>query len=146
MKFKSHFAMRSCPEFKVDAKTNPIAFRTSIKGAFNCKVGAIALNIGEIPIRLTIPFLKGRERAPVAATIGGFGVKLNPFDISIDDLSLGLDGVLGCEGINTSMDCKVACKTEMDVVGVVSGKVAAAAFELEEEVLDGFEDACVKKN
>ena len=58
MKFKVLGRMQSCPSVKLDTDISPLDFKTSVNGSFYGELGPFAAQIGEIPIRMTIPFLK----------------------------------------------------------------------------------------
>jgi len=122
-KFNAKMIMRSRPDFKIDANIDPIHFNASAGGSFAATIGPISATISEIPIKLTIPFLKRRRRPQVVAAIGKFKVELDPFGVKVEGASVRLDGVLGAEGITGKIDTKVNCRTEMDVTGYFSGMV-----------------------
>jgi len=146
MKFKTFWKMRSSPNFKVNADMEPIGLDAGLEGAFEAGVGAISASIGEIPVKVAIPFLKRRGKILVAS-VGGFKVKLDPFHVKLDCARLHLKGVLGQGGIKGSMECKVACRTEADMSGEVTGKPGILKLDLGEEEsvrqdTDDGEDVC----
>ena len=125
-KLKNFYAkgvMRSNPDFSIDAKIKPIGFDVSASGLVEGTVGAISATIDEIPVRLTIPFLKGRRKPQVVASVGGFKIRLEPFNIKLEGKSVRLTGVFGTEGITGQLDTAVACQTEMEVTGEFSGTI-----------------------
>lgn len=125
-KLKNFYAkgiMRSNPDFKIDANIEPIGFDISASGLVEGTVSAISATVDEIPIRLTIPFLKGRRRPQIVASIGGFKIRLEPFGVKLESESVRLRGVFGTEGIVGKLNTAVACKTEMEVTGHFSGKI-----------------------
>lgn len=146
MKFKTQGRMRSSPNFKVDADVHPIGIDSTIAGSFEGGVSAIAASIGEIPVKVAIPFLKRKEKTLIAS-IGGFKIKLNPFHIKVDNAKVHVKGTLGPDGIKGRLDCQVACRTDVDMSGEVTGKPGIFKLDLGEEEQaykdkDGGEDAC----
>ena len=134
MKFKAHAAMKSCPDFTINTEMNPLPFETSMSGAFEGTIGSISVKLDEIPIRMAIPFMKPRGRLPVIAAIGGFKMKLQPFNIKIDNAAVHLKGQLGDKALRCKMEGKVNCQTEVDMNGKLAGKSGTIKFELDEEV------------
>jgi|GEM_PF-1707170 len=126
MKFKVFGRMQSCPSIKLDTHINPLDFNIAINGAFSGKVGPFSADIGEIPIRIAIPFLK---RRPVVASIGGFPIALDRFQIDVEKAALELNGVLGLKGINASVDSQVDCSTDVELKGDVSGRVGLSHLD-----------------
>ncbi len=130
MKFWAKGLMKSAPGVKASVEIDPLKVEGSVKGSFKGSVGSISAVVDEIPIRLAVPFMKRRCRPPVVATIGGFRLKLNPFTVNIEGVSFDIGGVLGTEGIKSTLDCQVACRTEMDVKGGASAKLGRLEFHL----------------
>ena len=119
MKFWARGLMKSTPNFKVAVKTEPLNVEASVNGALKGCVDSVSGALDEVPIKVAIPFMKCKKgrKSPVVASIGGFKFKLDPFGVNVDGVSLNMNGVLGTGGIKSSLDCKVDCKTEMDVKG-----------------------------
>lgn len=119
MKFWARGLMKSSPDFKVAVKTEPLNVESSVNGFLKGCVDSVSGALDEVPIRVAIPFMKCKKgrRPPVVASVGGFKLKIDPFCVNIDGVSLNMNGVLGTGGINSSLDCKVDCKTEIDVKG-----------------------------
>lgn len=133
MKFKVFGRMQSCPSITLDTTISPLDFETSIHGGFHGELGPFKANIGEIPIRLAIPFLK---RKPVVASIGGFPVSLDRFQVNVNEAGLDLKGVVGLKGIKAKVHSKVECSTEMKLEGRVSGRFDLSDRDLDEECDD----------
>ncbi len=119
MKFWARGLMKSSPDFKVAVKTEPLNVEGSVNGSLKGCLDSVSGTFDEVPIRVAIPFMKCKKgrRSPVVASVGEFKFKLDPLCVNIDGVSLNMNGVLGTGGINSSLDCKVDCKTEMDVKG-----------------------------
>ena len=141
MKFKVFGRMRSCPSIKLDTDISPLDFKTSINGHFYGELGPFAAKIGEIPIRMTIPFLKHR---PIMISVGGFPVKLDRFQVNVAKAGLDLGGTDGLKGIHASVDSKVDCSTDMDLKGHVAGKVGLSHLDLIEDE-EHFEEESVEQ-
>ncbi|PXF58383.1 MAG: hypothetical protein C4B58_06660 [Deltaproteobacteria bacterium] len=133
MNFKAHATMESYPAFKTKIRMDPMHFDTSALGSFECAVGSISATIGEVPIRLAIPFMKPGSKLPLIASVGGFRIKLDPFEAKFKGIHLQLSGAIGTKGLEGKMDCDVSCKTEMDVAGKLPVKIGAIKVSLSEE-------------
>lgn len=133
MKFNLHTLMKSSPNFKIDTRLSPVNVEGRVSGSFKGSVSSISTHIDPIPIKVAIPFMKRKKRLTVVAMIGGFNIKLNPFTIKIEDASMQINGLLGTNGIEGSMDCQVACKTEMEMKGKVNGKIGTAVLDFCED-------------
>lgn len=130
MKFKVLGRMQSCPSVKLDTDISPLDFKTSVNGSFYGELGPFAAQIGEIPIRMTIPFLKHR---PIMISVGGFPIKLDRFQVNVEKAALDLKGTVGLKGIHASVESKIDCSTEMDLKGIVTGKVGLSHLDLLED-------------
>lgn len=131
MKFETHLAMESHPDFHLDANLDPIGFGLSLEGGCEARIGEIAVDVDEIPFRLAIPFLKRRGKPPLLGSIGGFKVTLSPVHVSIGGKGMRLQGVLGTKGVAGRMDGKVQCETDMDIAGKLVGRVGTLALQLD---------------
>ncbi len=130
MKFKAYAQMQSCPGFELLTRIDPLDFDATISGAFKGTLGPFSADVGEIPIRVTIPFLKRCNNSPVIASVGGIKLGLDSFDINVDKVALGLKGLVGRDGIKAKMNAKVDCETTMSVDGNVSGRVGLSHLDL----------------
>jgi len=129
MKFNARGKMKSRPSFTIDATAAPIAFETSATGAFEGMLGPFAAQIGAIPIRLAVPFMKKRRALPVIAAFGGFRIKVEPIHVRVERASLSLKGVAGTEGLEGKLDCRVDCKTKMDIQGTLNGRMGLSHLD-----------------
>jgi hypothetical protein len=127
MKFKIFGRMQSCPAIKLDTRINPLDFSVDLRGAFKGELGPFAAHIGEIPIRLAIPFLR---RKHIIASIGGFPIALNRFQVNVDEAALVLNGVLGLKGIHALIDTQVDCSTDVNLKGDVTGRIGLSHLDL----------------
>lgn len=123
MKFKAHGLMRSNPSFNAKVKVDPVEFDTGLSGALGFEIGPVRAYIGEIKVRFAVPFLKPRRRLPMIATVGGFGIRLNPLRIQSKGIALRAAGIMGTKGSQADVDVGVKCQTEMDVDGNLPIKV-----------------------
>jgi hypothetical protein len=131
VKFEAIGKMRSNPSVTAKVRLQPVTFQTALKGACECRVGRISAHVGDIRVRLAIPFLRPRRRLPLVATIGGFRVGVKPFDLSLTDLSLELSGTL--QQISAEGEAHVACETEITVDGKLPVKVGSIHVDLNED-------------
>ncbi len=143
MKFKAYAQMKSCPGFDLVTKFDPLDFETTIGGAFQARLGPFSADISEIPIRMTIPFMK-RCHSPVIASIGGIKLGLDSFNLSVDKVAMNLKGVVGKDGIKANMHAKVDCETTMEVDGIASGRIGLSHLDLggDDELPDHPTQAC----
>jgi hypothetical protein len=59
----------------------------------------------------------------MVASVGGFHIRLRPFQVKLKGIGLHVAGVLGTKGSAGEVDVKVACETDMQVEGKVPIKV-----------------------
>ena len=133
MKFKGKVGVKSDMPFKVDARVEPLAFEAAVHGALDMEIGEIAARIGEIPIRMAIPFLRRKCRPPVVAEIGGFDVRMKPFRVRLDGGTLAFRGKLGDKQIRAQLDATMNCRSELDLEGKLSGEVGHFKMVLDDE-------------
>jgi hypothetical protein len=131
MKFNVRALMRSNPEIDFQGKLEPLAVDCGFEGGLSAVIGAISGSVGEIPIRLRIPFLK-RGNLTVAS-VGGFTVKTHPIDVDVRRAHLNGRAVLGPEGIAGAGRCAVRCETEVDAKGTFVGKAGNIRLNFEGE-------------
>ncbi|GAB4381255.1 MAG: hypothetical protein Kow0042_31730 [Calditrichia bacterium] len=132
MKFKAKSLMKSNPDFEMDTHFSPLDFNVSVKGSLETTIDTIGGRIGEIPVKMTIPFLKRPGGPVLIGSIGGFNIKLNPFKLKLEQAEVKFDGILGTEGLKGNLKGKVGCQTEMDVSGHASGRVGTFNVKFEE--------------
>jgi hypothetical protein len=133
MRFKTYAAMESHPDFDVEARLDPIDFNARVHGSCEVTVDSVSVDVGEIPIRVAIPFLKRRAKYPVLASVGGFRIAFSPFRVRTKGMTVQLEGVLGTKGIVGKMNGKIDCKTEMKADGKLVGRVGTFTVELGED-------------
>jgi hypothetical protein len=124
--------MKSRPEFTMENNIKPVDVSAHVKGAVKAEIGAIAIDIGEVPVKVRIPFLKKRRHTTVIGSIGGAKVKVDPVTLSLSEIGVSFEGILGRMGKGISMhtDAKVSCQTEMEANGAVCGKVGMGSIDL----------------
>jgi hypothetical protein len=134
VKFNALGLMKSSPGFTMENHIKPLDFSAHAKGSVRAEVGAIAVDIGEIPVKVRIPFLKGRRLMTVIGSVGGTKIKVDPVTMSISEIGVTFEGILGRmgEGIHLHTEAKVACQTEMEASGEVCGKVGIGSIDLGE--------------
>ncbi len=131
MKFKAYGRMQSAPTVELDAKIDPLKLDTTAGGSLQGQVGPFVARVGEIPIRVTVPFL--RRRRPVLASVGGFRIKLDAVQLEVASAAVDIKGVVGADGIDMKANAKVDCDTDMKVKGWASGQVNLPTVDLGEE-------------
>jgi hypothetical protein len=139
VKFTSHATVQGNPKFEVVAKAEPVGLRAGCEGSVRVRVGEVRGEVGQIPIMLAVPFLGGTR---VLGTVGPFGVRLDPFELSIEECELRFDAVIGPEGLTGGLEGQIGCRMQIDVDGTLPGRVSKAAIEFadadaEEDEEDG---------
>ena len=130
MKFNIYGRMKSCPSIKLDTDINPLDFKASIQGQFQGELGPFHAYIGEIPIRMTVPFLKHK---PVMMSVGGFPIKLDRFAVNVAKAGLDVGGTIGLKGIHARVDSKIDCATDVALKGHVAGKIGLSHLDLADD-------------
>ncbi len=125
MKFKALGKMTSKPSMRIDTSVEPIKFKVETRGSLEAGIGPVDAEISEFPVRVAIPFMGPRDELPVVARFGGVRIKLNNFPIKIQSMSFNVDGTMGTEGLQGTMDCKVDCETNMEASGDILGQVSS---------------------
>ena len=136
MKFKGFGLMKSSPGFTMDNHIGPLDFSTSAKGSVKAELGAVHVKIGEIPVKMRIPFLKRRHHHLIEiGSLGGVTLSMDPVALKLDEINLALHGTLGQreKGVNVHSELKVACETQMEAAGTVAGAMKLGSIDLGEE-------------
>lgn len=131
MNFKALAKIQSHPTVTAKVRLEPVRFETAIRGSCECRVGRLSAHVGDIGIRLAIPFLRPRRRLPLVATIGGFRFGLKPFDLRMTGMGLEVSGTvseLAGEG-----EARVACETHLEVEGKLPFRVGSIHVNLGED-------------
>ena len=129
MKFNVNALMRSHPEIDVQGKLEPLAVDLGFEGGLSAVVGAISGAVGEIPIRIRIPFL--RRGNLTVASLGGFTVNLHPIGVDVRNAHLKGQAIIGRDGIAGEGRCAVRCETEMNAKGTFVGKAGNIRLNFE---------------
>jgi hypothetical protein len=132
MKFETFATMRSNPDFELNAFLEPFEFNAEASGSFAGKVGLIDAHVGKIPINMAIPF-DPRRRLVTVASIGGFRLKLEPMQVSVDRVAVHAGGVLGAKGMQGKLKGRVGCATEMKAEGKLSGKMSNIEIRIDDD-------------
>ena len=133
MRFKSHAVMQGSPELKLRCHSAPIAFEVGTEGSVKVFLGPVTAQVEEVPLTLTIPFLRRAGGVQTIGSIGPVAFRLTPVDAEVRPADLRVAGVVGKDGMDCSLEGKVGCKTELDVDGTIPGKVAKASIEMVDE-------------
>jgi len=132
MRFKSNAVMQGSPELTLRARTGPVDFQVAADGSVKLAVGPLTARVDEVPVTLTIPFLRRGGGVRTIATVGPFSVRLNAVDVELRPVDARVSGVVGKDGLDGNLEGKIGCRTELDVEGTIPGKVAKASFEMVE--------------
>ena len=117
MNFKLHGRVSSSPVVNANLKMEPLQFDTTIGGGCECEVSRLSAYIGEIGVRFAIPFMPPRRHLPLVATVGGFHIRVKPFQLKAKGIHLRVAGNLGSNGLAASVDAKAGCSTDLDLEG-----------------------------
>jgi hypothetical protein len=130
MKYSSHATIGGAPKFDVRAHAEPIGIRCHAEGAVRARIGPINARVGRVPIMLAVPFLGGVQ---TVGAVGPFDLRLEPVDLSVEDLELRCEGLLGTEGLDVGLEGGIACEMRVDLHGTLPGRVAKAQLEFAEQ-------------
>lgn len=128
MKLKGLVGIAAHPDMRVRARLDRLDF--ALQGSANVALGIqrIRVDLGEIPLRLAIPFRRGRH--VVAGSLGPFHVTIRPTEATLRITEARTEGVLGGEdGISGELHCQGNCQAEIELAADAPGKVLKAAFE-----------------
>ncbi|MGA2735934.1 MAG: hypothetical protein ABSG65_00625 [Bryobacteraceae bacterium] len=131
MNFKTIAKLRSHPSINASVRLEPAKFEAAVKGSCECHVGRISAWVGDIGIRLAIPFQRPRRRLPLVGTIGGFRLGVNPFDIRVTGMGLDVTGTV--HGLTAAGEAHVSCETDIEAEGKLPVKVGRIHVDLDEE-------------
>ena len=131
MNFKAVAKLHSHPSIKASVRLEPAKFETAVKGSCECKVGRISARVGDIQVRLAIPFLRARRRLPLIGTIGGFRFSVSPFDIRCAGMGLDVSGSL--QEVSATSEAHIACETDLEAEGKLPVKVGRIQVDIDEE-------------
>jgi hypothetical protein len=136
VKYSSHATISGSPKFEVGAHAEPVGIRCGAEGSLRSRVGPIHARIGRVPITLAVPFLGGVQ---TVGAVGPFDLRLEPVDLSVEDLQLRCEGVVGADGLDVRLEGGVACEMHVDLKGTLPGRVAKAHLEFAEHEEQGEE-------
>lgn len=132
MNFKARGVLKANPTLAARVKLDPVKFETSVAGSMDCHVSALSGYVGDVRVRLAIPFLKPRRHLPLVGTIGGFRIRLKPFDIHCGTKGIHAIGTLGSEGVSGEVTARVDCEMECHVDGDLPVKIGRVHFDVDE--------------
>jgi hypothetical protein len=129
MIFKTHVAVAAHPDLDLRIRTAPLSFEIGGDASFMLATGEIDARFDEIPIAVTIPFLRRRHGRVIAGSIGPFGVHLKPIEAEIRAVGVRVNGVVGKDGTEMDLHGTGACKADIEVSGQLPGRLLKAAVE-----------------
>ncbi len=128
MNLKAHIGVAAHPDVRLHARLKGFDFRVKGEAALTIATGAIRAEIGELPVRLAIPF--HRHRRVVVGALGPCTLQIHPADAGIRITDVQLGGSLGGdEGIAGETHVQGNCQAEIDIAGETPGKILKAAIE-----------------
>jgi hypothetical protein len=126
VKYTTHATVKGAPRFEARVHAEPIAFRCGCAGALRARVGPIQARIGAVPIRLAVPFL---GRLQTVGAVGPIAVRLDDFDLALEEMELRCEGLVGAEGLDVGLEGGVGCELHIDLEGTLPGRVRRAHLE-----------------
>jgi len=130
VRHSSHATIEGAPRFEIRCRSEPIRVAGALEGALKARIGAIHARVGRVPITLAVPFLGGIQ---TVGAVGPFDFELEPVDVAIEEFELRCDTVLGPDGLACGLEGGVDCKWEIDLSGVLPGRVSRASVEFAED-------------
>jgi hypothetical protein len=128
MNLKGVIGIAAHPDMRLRARLGQLNFTLEGGATLALATETIRLEVGEVPLRLAIPF--HRHRRVVAGSLGPFHLTVRPIEATVriaEALTVGTLG--GAEGIEAELHCQGNCKAEIEFAGEAPGKVLKAAFE-----------------
>ena len=131
MNFKSHLRIAMDPEMRVQAHVHAVDFALRGEAALGLATGPIHAEVGVVPLRLTIPFL--RRRGPVlVGSLGPFRVALRPVEAQAHVKTARIEGRIGGEeGIRADFLGEGKCRTDVAIDADTPVKSIRATVEAE---------------
>lgn len=134
MKVEAHAELHGSPEAKFKTRSGPLGVKLEGSGSLEVKTEDVTGHVGQIPVWVTIPFLKRNGGVVAVGAIGPFGVRLDPMQATINAFGVCLNGVLGPEGLSCEMEAVGSGKIHVDVeANMPPGFLKAVVKELVEE-------------
>lgn len=131
MKFSLRGLMKSTPSFALTNHIDQLSASVNAKASGAAHISKMSVTVSKIPVHLRIPFLKRTHRALLIGSVGGATLSIDPFSISVKEVSLNATGLLGDkDGITMTNDVSVKCQTSMDAQGAVAGKAGLGSIDL----------------
>ncbi len=131
MNLKGRIGIAAHPDLRLKAQVDRLEFALQSDATLAFGTQTIRIGVGEIPLRLAIPF--HRHRAVVAGSLGPFNLTVRPVEASLRIADAHCTGTLGgAEGLTGELHCQGKCKAEIDFNAEAPGKVLKAAVEFEE--------------
>jgi hypothetical protein len=128
MNLKGHIGVAAHPDLRLRARVDRLDFAMQGEAALALSTQTIRVEVGEVPLRLAIPF--HRRRRVIAGSVGPFRVTLRPIEATVRITEARTAGTFGSDaGIGAELHCQGNCKAEIELAGEAPGKVLKAAFE-----------------
>jgi hypothetical protein len=128
MIFKSRLNVAANPDIKLHLDARPVEFAMRGSGTLSVKTSPIHAEVGIVPVRVAMPFMRGRR--VVLASFGPFHFTLKPITFAIQSAEIHTDGKFGgAEGIDAHVDVQGKCRAEIHAEGESDAKVVKATIE-----------------
>jgi len=128
MNIKGRIGIAAHPDLRVRTQLERLDFALQSDATLAFGTQTIRLTVGEIPLRLAVPF--HRHRAVVAGSLGPFNLTLRPIEGKIQISEARCTGTIGGpEGVTAELHCQGKCKADIDFNAEAPGKILKAAVE-----------------
>jgi len=125
MNFKSQIGVTAHPDLRLRTRLEKLDFVLHGDARVSIATGTIRAEVGEVPLRLAIPF--HRHRRVVAGSVGPFRVTVHPIEATLHITDIRATGTLGgAEGIAGELHCQGNCSADVSVTAEAPGKLKAA--------------------
>jgi hypothetical protein len=128
MNFKSRLNVAMNPDLKVNARIRPFEFSVRGGGKLDVTTGPIHAEVGVVPVRVALPFMRGRR--VVLASFGPFDFTMKPITFSVHSAEVRVDGKIGGEEeIDARLDLQGKCRSEIEIDAEAPVKSLKTTFE-----------------
>ena len=126
MTAKTRIEIAAHPDLNIRWILKPFEFEVCGQGSFAVTTGDMDIRFDEIPVRVSVPFLRRRL---VVGSVGPFGVRIKPFEAQFRALGLDMKGKFGRKNAEVDVHAKGNCKAEIEIHGEHAGQVLKAAVK-----------------
>lgn len=128
MNLKGRIGIAAHPDLRLRTRFDRLEFALQSDATLAFGTQSIRVGVGEIPLRLVIPF--HRHRGVIAGSLGPFNLTVRPIEANIRIADARCVGTLGGEdGLTAELHCQGNCKADIDFAAEAPGRILKAAVE-----------------